>query len=157
MLMGARRHLPWEGGTQSDALAVHADRPRRNGFYLASVDPTQGGAAARAMRIHPAGEERSCIGDVSRQLWGSGTAPLKQFDRNESAHANQEYTVRAHAECTSAKQSQHPNYRKATKREIELGLLESASWHYEFRHSAYVFIGGLDYDLTEVGACLGCC
>ena len=36
-----------------------------------------------------------------------------------------------------------------TKREIELGIGESASWHAEFKHSAYVFVGGLDYELTE--------
>jgi RNA-binding motif X-linked protein 2 len=43
----------------------------------------------------------------------------------------------------------HLHRRKATKREIELGLSESASWHAEFKHSAYVFIGGLDFALTE--------
>ncbi|KAF6256709.1 hypothetical protein COO60DRAFT_1271726, partial [Scenedesmus sp. NREL 46B-D3] len=38
---------------------------------------------------------------------------------------------------------------KGTKREIELGLFEKASWHERFKHSAYIFAGGLDYELTE--------
>ncbi|KXZ44890.1 hypothetical protein GPECTOR_61g843 [Gonium pectorale] len=45
--------------------------------------------------------------------------------------------------------TQIKNIQKATKREIELGLGDSASWHARFKHSAYVFVGGLDYDLTE--------
>ena len=45
--------------------------------------------------------------------------------------------------------TQIKNQLKATKREIELGLSESASWHAEFKHSAYVFVGGLDFGLTE--------
>ena len=34
-------------------------------------------------------------------------------------------------------------------RELELGIAESASWHADYAHSAYVFMGGLDYELTE--------
>jgi RNA-binding motif X-linked protein 2 len=45
--------------------------------------------------------------------------------------------------------TQIKNTRKATQQEISLGLGESASWHARFRHSAYIFTGGLDYDLTE--------
>lgn len=45
--------------------------------------------------------------------------------------------------------TQIKNTQKATKREIALGLSESASWHAKFRHSAYIFTGGLDYELTE--------
>jgi len=30
-----------------------------------------------------------------------------------------------------------------------LGLTDKASWHDNFKNSAYVYIGGLDYDLTE--------
>ncbi|EFJ40351.1 hypothetical protein VOLCADRAFT_69624, partial [Volvox carteri f. nagariensis] len=41
------------------------------------------------------------------------------------------------------------NTQKATKREIEAGIQDSASWHAQFKHSAYVFAGGLDYELTE--------
>jgi RNA-binding motif X-linked protein 2 len=41
------------------------------------------------------------------------------------------------------------NTQKATRREIEQGISDSASWHARFKHSAYVFSGGLDYDLTE--------
>ena len=45
--------------------------------------------------------------------------------------------------------TQIKNTQKATTQEIRLGLSESASWHARFKHSAYVFIGGLDYELTE--------
>lgn len=41
------------------------------------------------------------------------------------------------------------NIQKATKREIETGTQDSASWHAKYKHSAYIFAGGLDYDLTE--------
>lgn len=45
--------------------------------------------------------------------------------------------------------TQIKNTQKITKQEIELGLFEKASWHARFAHSAYVFAGGLDYELTE--------
>lgn len=45
--------------------------------------------------------------------------------------------------------TQIKNTQKATRREVELGLSDGASWHAKFKHSAYVFAGGLDYDLTE--------
>lgn len=38
---------------------------------------------------------------------------------------------------------------RLNERELELGLSESASWHWDYRHSAYIFIGGIDTDLTE--------
>lgn len=41
------------------------------------------------------------------------------------------------------------NTQKATKREIEAGIHDTASWHAQYKHSAYIFSGGLDYDLTE--------
>ncbi|KAF8505872.1 hypothetical protein F5888DRAFT_1798832 [Russula emetica] len=37
---------------------------------------------------------------------------------------------------------------KINERELELGV-GSASWHDEYKDSAYIFIGGLPYDLTE--------
>jgi RNA-binding motif X-linked protein 2 len=37
----------------------------------------------------------------------------------------------------------------ATKKEIELGILEGGSWHDRFKHSAYVYVGGLPFELTE--------
>ena len=37
----------------------------------------------------------------------------------------------------------------ASLREVELGLPESASWHAKYKHSAYIFVGGLHSDLTE--------
>jgi RNA-binding motif X-linked protein 2 len=33
--------------------------------------------------------------------------------------------------------------------EIEKGLTGSASWHDAYKHSAYIFIGSLPYELTE--------
>lgn len=37
----------------------------------------------------------------------------------------------------------------ATLQEIALGVGESGSWHARYRHSAYVFAGGLPFELTE--------
>ncbi|GLI61610.1 hypothetical protein VaNZ11_004028 [Volvox africanus] len=45
--------------------------------------------------------------------------------------------------------TQIKNTQKATKREIDAGIQDSASWHAQFKHSAYIFTGGLDYELTE--------
>ncbi|XP_003392109.1 PREDICTED: RNA-binding motif protein, X-linked 2-like, partial [Amphimedon queenslandica] len=39
--------------------------------------------------------------------------------------------------------------RDITLRELELGIEGGASWHQQYATSAYIFIGGLDYDLTE--------
>lgn len=38
---------------------------------------------------------------------------------------------------------------RINERELELGLSETASWHWEYRHSAYIFFGNVDYTLTE--------
>ncbi|XP_038604135.1 RNA-binding motif protein, X-linked 2 [Tachyglossus aculeatus] len=35
------------------------------------------------------------------------------------------------------------------EREAALGVAESVSWHSEYRHSAWIFLGGLPYELTE--------
>ena len=45
--------------------------------------------------------------------------------------------------------TQIKNQQDASLREIELGLPESASWHAKYKHSAYVFVGGIHSDLTE--------
>jgi len=45
--------------------------------------------------------------------------------------------------------TQIKNTQKATKAEIDLGISDKSSWHARFRHSAYVFAGGLPYELTE--------
>ncbi|CAN8254948.1 unnamed protein product [Cochlearia groenlandica] len=34
-------------------------------------------------------------------------------------------------------------------KESDLGISEEASWHAKYKNSAYVFVGGLPYDLTE--------
>ena len=45
--------------------------------------------------------------------------------------------------------TQIKNTQKATMREIESGMGESASWHERYKHSAYVFAGGLPFNMTE--------
>ena len=45
--------------------------------------------------------------------------------------------------------TQIKNTQKASAREVAAGLSDSASWHHKFRHSAYIFAGGLPYELTE--------
>lgn len=32
---------------------------------------------------------------------------------------------------------------------LEMGVADDVSWHKQYKDSAYVFIGGLPYDLTE--------
>ncbi|KAF0290217.1 RNA-binding motif protein, X-linked 2 [Amphibalanus amphitrite] len=41
------------------------------------------------------------------------------------------------------------NIRKLNEREIELGIDEKSSWHNQYKDSAWIFIGGLPFDLTE--------
>jgi RNA-binding motif X-linked protein 2 len=42
------------------------------------------------------------------------------------------------------------NLKKISEKEIEMGTSgTSASWHNMYKDSAWIFIGGLDYDLTE--------
>jgi RNA-binding motif protein, X-linked 2 len=38
---------------------------------------------------------------------------------------------------------------RINERELELNVPESASWHAQYSHSAYIFIAALDYELTE--------
>lgn len=45
--------------------------------------------------------------------------------------------------------TQIKNTQKVSKAEHAAGVSESASWHAKFKHSAYIFVGGLDYSLTE--------
>lgn len=45
--------------------------------------------------------------------------------------------------------TQIKNTQKASKYEISAGFADSASWHARYKHSAYVFAGGLPFDLTE--------
>ena len=45
--------------------------------------------------------------------------------------------------------TQIKNAQKASKLEIAHGFSEEASWHARFKHSAYVFAGGLAFGLTE--------
>ncbi|XP_062614594.1 RNA-binding motif protein, X-linked 2-like [Saccostrea cucullata] len=41
------------------------------------------------------------------------------------------------------------NVQKMNERELELGLVGKKSWHDQYKDSAWIFIGGLPYDLTE--------
>ena len=42
------------------------------------------------------------------------------------------------------------NLQQINERELDLGLTgTSTSWHAEYKESAWIFIGGLPYDLTE--------
>lgn len=46
----------------------------------------------------------------------------------------------------------HSNTRNITKlneRELELGVPESSSWHQMYKNSSWIFVGNLDYELTE--------
>ena len=45
--------------------------------------------------------------------------------------------------------TQIKNTQKATRAEIELGISDKSSWHARFKHSAYVYVGGLPFELTE--------
>jgi len=38
---------------------------------------------------------------------------------------------------------------RINQRELALGLGQSGSWHDKYKHSAYIYIGGLDFELTE--------
>ena len=41
------------------------------------------------------------------------------------------------------------NLQKINERELELGLVGKKSWHDKYKDSAWIFVGGLPYDLTE--------
>ena len=45
--------------------------------------------------------------------------------------------------------TQIKNTQKISKEEILQGVPESASWHARYKHSAYIYTGGLPFDLTE--------
>lgn len=53
------------------------------------------------------------------------------------------------ASCTMNPLTQIKNTQKITRAEHAAGVGDSASWHARFKHSAYVFAGGLPYELTE--------
>jgi RNA-binding motif X-linked protein 2 len=38
---------------------------------------------------------------------------------------------------------------KLNQLELDQGLTDTASWHDQFRNSAYIYVGGLDLNLTE--------
>ncbi|XP_021340174.1 RNA-binding motif protein, X-linked 2-like, partial [Mizuhopecten yessoensis] len=41
------------------------------------------------------------------------------------------------------------NTQELNKKELELGLIGKKSWHDKYKDSAWVFLGGLPYELTE--------
>lgn len=38
---------------------------------------------------------------------------------------------------------------KINSKEAALGISDEASWHAKYKGSAYVFVGGIPFDLTE--------
>lgn len=41
------------------------------------------------------------------------------------------------------------NITKLNETELKLGINEKTSWHKKYKDSAWIFVGGLDYELTE--------
>ncbi|CAL1543270.1 unnamed protein product [Lymnaea stagnalis] len=41
------------------------------------------------------------------------------------------------------------NLQKLNERELELGIIGKKSWHDEYKESAWIFVGGLPFDLSE--------
>lgn len=41
------------------------------------------------------------------------------------------------------------NIEKINEKELELGITDGGSWHVEFSKSPYIYIGGLDFQVTE--------
>lgn len=56
-------------------------------------------------------------------------------------------SVLSHGEMnplTQVKRIQHIN-----SKEADLGISDDASWHAKYKDSAYVYVGGIPFDLTE--------
>ncbi|CAM8955478.1 hypothetical protein QQ045_018463 [Rhodiola kirilowii] len=45
--------------------------------------------------------------------------------------------------------TQVKNTQKINKRELALGISDEGSWHAKYKDSAYVYVGGIPFDLTE--------
>ncbi|OAP02236.1 hypothetical protein AXX17_AT3G41050 [Arabidopsis thaliana] len=45
--------------------------------------------------------------------------------------------------------TQVKNLQKINARESDLGISDEASWHAKYKNSAYVYVGGIPFDLTE--------
>jgi RNA-binding motif X-linked protein 2 len=41
------------------------------------------------------------------------------------------------------------NIKKLSETELKYNISGKASWHYQYKDSAWIFIGGLPYDLSE--------
>ncbi|CAB4031160.1 RNA-binding motif, X-linked 2-like [Paramuricea clavata] len=41
------------------------------------------------------------------------------------------------------------NIQKLNENVLQMGVEDDVSWHKQYKDSAYVFLGGLPYDLTE--------
>lgn len=66
-----------------------------------------------------------------------------------AARTRQSSRIRRYVAVVMNPLTQIKNTQKVTKLEVASGISDSASWHARFKHSAYVFAGGLDYGLTE--------
>ena len=51
--------------------------------------------------------------------------------------------------CSLALPVQIKNTQKISREEVAAGCTDAQSWHARFKHSAYVFAGGLPYKLTD--------
>ena len=100
--------------------------------------PLDGATVARARRW------RGVEGVAS-----GGREGFSRGDGGREVHKERTSTSKCWSATTMNPLTQIKNTQKATMREIESGMGESASWHERYKHSAYVFAGGLPFNMTE--------
>ncbi|GJN22809.1 hypothetical protein PR202_gb10408 [Eleusine coracana subsp. coracana] len=105
------------------------------GFTIGEVDGGQGGGEGGAP-----GQRGSGLGARRRGARPACGGREVAREASPAAAAQSE----AMNPLTQVKQTQIINQKEAL-----LGLGEDASWHARFKDSAYVFVGGIPYDLTE--------
>ena len=100
-------------------------------------------------------ENCCCIQSASRKV-------SARRERSDSAHARDSWKFRPRRRNERGGNSrandrvdamnaltQIRNTQKATMLEVEAGMGEDASWHARFKHSAYIYAGGLPFNMTE--------
>ena len=80
-----------------------------------------------------------------KKIPGDDEKHLQKLHLSASKHDDEDDEVEREMNVLT----QIKNKQDASLREIELGLPESASWHAKYKHSAYVFVGGIHSELTE--------
>ena len=80
-----------------------------------------------------------------KKIPGDDEKHLQKLHLSASKHDDEDDEVEREMNVLT----QIKNQQDASLREIELGLPESASWHAKYKHSAYVFVGGIHSELTE--------